>query len=166
MINGGFDFATDYPILPVSPEFLDRLNWKMKYDSVQALQAHGDSSMTLPYRFLDSIRSFLQENLTICDKPTLLPFCERLSEVFSEARNLACQTSLKADELSFKWALSDTNFDPTIMKADDYTTPQGSEKVQVCLCPALIERKRAQLMSDGPRETVVFPALVSLQRLR
>lgn len=166
MINGDYGFATDYPILLVSPELLDRLTWKMRYDFVQAPQALGGDSKTLSYRFLDSIRSFLQENLTTSNYSALLAFRERLTEVFSEALKLARQTSLKADELSFKWALSDRNFDPTIMQADGYANPKGFEKVQVCLSPALIERKRVQVMSDGPRETVVYPALVSLQRLR
>ena len=140
----------------------------MSYDFVQTSQPQAlrDCSKTLSYLFLDSIRSFLQENLTTSNYSALLAFRERLSEVFSEALKLARQTSLKADKLSYKWTLGDREFDPTVMKADGSAKPKGSEKVQVCLSPALIESKRAQVMPDGPRETVVYPALVSLQRLR
>lgn len=150
----------------VSPEFLDRLIRKMKYDWVQAPQRNprelGDYPKVLSYHLLDAITPFLETNLRRSSPSDLISFREKLGEVFADALKLTRQRSLQAEELAFRWISANSLFDPKFMKVEGTDSSPHGSKVQVCLSPALV-RTKTRSISEGPEETVVYEALVSLQ---
>ena len=156
----------------VSPDFLDRLTQKMKYDYIQTLRYTPPDLEKYPKSLscdlLAAMIPFLQGNLTISDDHSaLVAFRESLSEVFSEALKLMHQQSLQAEELSFKWVDANVPFDPKLMKEKQEVSsanPKEPKTVQVCLSPALVKTNKWRLSSGNAEKMVVYPALVSLQR--
>lgn len=140
----------------------------MKYDWVQTPRRNPQQlesySHNLSHCLLDVIRPFLQEHLVRSVPSDLEPFRERLGEMFSEALTLKLERSLQAEELSFQWVLANRDFDPNFMKAEEICSITHGSKVQLCLSPTLIETKKTQSTSESAKETVIYRALVSLQR--
>lgn len=169
----GFPEKTEYAQLlervihDHSPEYLDRLVCKVKFDWAQAPQQNSreieDYPKTLSDRLLYAILPFLKATLTHSSPSNLVSFQEKLGEVFSEALTLSRQRSIQAEELSFRWVFANNLFDPKFMKAEEARSITHGSKVQLCLSPALIERKKAQSKSESPKDTVIYQALVSLQ---